>query len=381
MRFKKKSFKAIRESVKDMLGLGNHKVAGNEVHLQSAAEWLLRAQAVGPDKGVSRMYSLVNGWGPSYPETTGYIIPTLIKYGKKVKDPRFLRHALEMADWEIEIQLDCGGVMAGTIDADPVVPTIFNTGQNLFGWMAAYRETDDKRYLKSAIKAASWMADTQDANGCWTKFHSPFANYQMNTYNVRSVWGICEVYEETQNSKLYDAIMNNVHWALSQQIGNGWFKNNCLAKKKQPLTHTIGYTVEGLLEIGLALEEPSYITAAQKTAEALIKVQLSDGSLPGRLDDNWQPAVNWVCLTGLAQIAICWWLLYNQTGKPYFKDAAIKANNYLKSRQDTKNINPGIRGGIKGSFPANGPYGKYEYLNWATKFFMDSLMKEDEYTV
>ena len=35
---------------------------------------------------------------------------------------------------------------------------------------------------------------------------------------------------------------------------------------------------------------------------------------------------------------------------------------------------PEIRGGIKGSFPIDGQYGQYEYLNWAAKFFADALM-------
>ncbi len=40
-----------------------------------------------------------------------------------------------------------------------------------------------------------------------------------------------------------------------------------------------------------------------------------------------------------------------------------------------------FRGGIKGSFPVNGAYGRYQYLNWAAKFFMDSLMLEDKYNI
>ncbi len=30
------------------------------------------------------------------------------------------------------------------------------------------------------------------------------------------------------------------------------------------------------------------------------------------------------------------------------------------------------RGGVKGSFPVDGDYGTFEYLNWAAKFFIDS---------
>jgi len=35
-------------------------------------------------------------------------------------------------------------------------------------------------------------------------------------------------------------------------------------------------------------------------------------------------------------------------------------------------------GGVKGSFPIDGRYGKFGYLNWAAKFFIDSNMLEAE---
>jgi len=37
---------------------------------------------------------------------------------------------------------------------------------------------------------------------------------------------------------------------------------------------------------------------------------------------------------------------------------------------------PSIVGGIKGSHPIYGEYGKDQYLNWAAKFFADALMLE-----
>ena len=38
--------------------------------------------------------------------------------------------------------------------------------------------------------------------------------------------------------------------------------------------------------------------------------------------------------------------------------------------------NPGLDGGISGAFPLHGRYGRFEVLNWAVKFFADSLMME-----
>ena len=45
--------------------------------LRAAITWLMHAQDQGRDDGVGS-YHLVDGWSASYPETTGYIIPTLL---------------------------------------------------------------------------------------------------------------------------------------------------------------------------------------------------------------------------------------------------------------------------------------------------------------
>ena len=77
-----------------------------EQHLQAAVDWLLRAQTATPDDGVAHSYDLRRGlWHASYPETTGYVIPTLLDYASLFKQPRFAEAALRMADWEIAMQM------------------------------------------------------------------------------------------------------------------------------------------------------------------------------------------------------------------------------------------------------------------------------------
>ncbi|NIR46494.1 MAG: hypothetical protein GWN83_21255, partial [Gemmatimonadetes bacterium] len=57
----------------------------NRFHAEEAVSWIERAQDATPDGGVSRAYSVgwtahanARGWQNSYPETTGYIIPTIL---------------------------------------------------------------------------------------------------------------------------------------------------------------------------------------------------------------------------------------------------------------------------------------------------------------
>ena len=55
----------------------------DDIHLKKTVGWLIRAHDQGKDAGVSRGYATsplsdtgYKGWQPSYPETTGYLIPT-----------------------------------------------------------------------------------------------------------------------------------------------------------------------------------------------------------------------------------------------------------------------------------------------------------------
>src|SRR5450759_1189158 len=46
------------------------------LHLREATEWLVRAQDAGENRGFSYGARFGEAFLPSYPETTGYIIPT-----------------------------------------------------------------------------------------------------------------------------------------------------------------------------------------------------------------------------------------------------------------------------------------------------------------
>ena len=50
---------------------------------------------------------------------------------------------------------------------------------------------------------------------------------------------------------------------------------------------------------------------------------------------------------------------------------ALSANRFVR-RTVAMEGPDGTRGGVRGSFPVDGSYGSMEYLNWATKFFIDA---------
>lgn len=362
--------------------------AVNVDHLEQAIEWICRAQDAFGDGGVARSFSIVHhpyfkrkGWIPSYPETTGYIIPTVFDYARDTGREDLFDRAVRMADWECDVQMANGAVQGGTVD-QPATPAIFNTGQVIFGWVRAYEETQNERFLKSAIRAGDFLVKSQDPDGAWRKSLSRYASSAMSsyTYNTRTAWGLVVLARATQNPVYERAATRNIDFALTEQVSSGWFKNNCLYDPAHPLLHTIAYSIRGILETGAALANHAYIAAARRAADALLARQNTDGSLSARFDEQWKPSANYSCLTGNAQMSIIWSRLHQLTGDSRYVGAVVKANRFLESVQWLGTGNPGLDGGISGSYPLHGRYGQFEVLNWAVKFFADALMLEKAIT-
>jgi hypothetical protein len=371
--------KHINHLFRDFVGTGTRQVQSIETHLKAAAEWLLRAQRSTADDGVAHSYDIRAGkWLASYPETTGYIIPTLYDYANHYNAHKYAEAAARMADWECDIQLPDGGVRAGTMDAEVVAPTIFNTGQALFGWAKAYTETGNERYRVSLVKAADWLVGAQDEDGAWRRFPSPFTTSKLNSYNTRSAFGLVRAYEAVGDRRYLDAAVSNVEWTLGRALPNGWLPDNCLTKNADlaALTHTIAYSIRGILEVGVAAGRKNYIEHALQMARMVAREQRADGALAAHYTPEWRTSAKWSCVTGNSQMAINWLRLAQLTGEKALLLNAIRANRFNMSIQDllTKDLN--VQGAIKGSHPINGGYMTYRFPNWAAKFFMDGLMLE-----
>ena len=363
----------------DIFKYNSHsKVAKNIKHLQYVMDWLKYAHDINQDGGVSTGYSFSQGWLPSYPETTGYIIPTMLDYYHLTGDNEYKQRAIKMADWEISVQMKSGAVQSGDLGVLPKKPAIFNTGQVLFGLVRTYEETKKDKYKKTAKKAANWLVESQDDDGAWREGLSTLASNPVHVYNTRTAWGLLQVYSITSKENYLIAAEKNIDWALTQQLNNGWFRNNAFNLNENPLLHTIAYAIRGILECGIYLDNKTYIGAAKKSAEALLKLQQKDGSLFGEYDFKWKNTVNYSCLTGDAQVSIIWLRLFEMTQDKKYLSAAKKMNQYLKNTQDLNSNNRGIRGGIKGSQPIYGGYVSFTYPNWAAKFFVDVLLLENK---
>lgn len=372
----------LRLILADIAGTSRQPAGSDHDHLSAAIDWLCRAQDIRDPHadrgGVSAGWSFEDGWLPSYPETSGYIVETLLAARDPLGQPGLnsdlTSRAQRILDWELSLQSP-DGAYPGHFGEQSSHPVIFNTGQIIHGMIAGYQQLGRADCLESAVRAGHWMRQQQDPDGCWRR---SVHNGVPHTYNSRAAWAQLNAGIAAGDQALQDSAIANLDWALSQQTDSGWYQTNAFTLDKAPFTHNIAYAIRGLLEGGLASGQQRFVESASRAASALINAQRPDGSLAGTYADNWQPQSRYCCLTGLAQTAIIWMRLSRLNPDPAEQSAldaaADKAIAYLKRNHRIADKDLRVRGGIAGSSPIWGRYSMFEYPNWASKFFADALL-------
>jgi hypothetical protein len=346
---------------------------GLDTHLHASVSWLLQAQAANADGGVSAYYDLLRcRWAPSYPETTGYIIPTLLDYACRYESDTVRQAALRMADYELSMQLPDGGFPGFEGKATVKSPAVaFDTGQIMFGLLAAYEETGNNRYADAARRAGDWLVANQSKDGCWNDYLSQGT---LHAIDARVSWALLCLSSVTNERQYQQSACRQLDWILCRQSPSGWIEHCSFDIGGPSVVHTIAYAVEGLLESGILVSAEKYIQAAQKGADVLLGNMDSRGYLAGAYNQDWKPAVSWSCLTGLVQMASVWLRLFDITGNPMYREGAQSAIKYVAATQRLRAAVTGVQGGIAGSSPIYGSYMRFKYPNWAAKFFADAVM-------
>jgi hypothetical protein len=347
-------------------------------HLAATIDWLCYAQDVRDGKadagGVAAGWSFEDGWLPSYPETTGYIIETFLAAARVLNRPELVSMAHRMIDWELSLQAP-DGAFPGHFGEPGSHPVIFNQGQIMHGLVAGHVQLDRQDCLEAMVRAGHWFVRQQDADGCFRRFEH---NATPHVYNTRATWALLSAGLLSGESALVDAAIRNLDWALTQQTESGWYATNAFVPERSPFTHTIAYAIRGFLECGVLLGEARYIESALLAGRGIARARRADGWLAGTYKEGWLPDAGYACLTGIAQMSLNWTRMAQITGEDAFREHARAGLAYLKTTHRIDDADPVIRGGIAGSSPIWGDYSRFEYPNWAAKFFADALMMDLE---
>ncbi|HEX4364957.1 MAG TPA: hypothetical protein VHZ75_10445 [Solirubrobacteraceae bacterium] len=343
--------------------------------LDLAIDWLCRTHDATGRQGSSKGFSLLHGWFPAYPETTGYVLGTLLEYAaRRGGREDLVQRAREMGDWECSVQEPDGGIMQGQIGTTPRRSIVFNTGQVLHGWVDL-EEAGHSGYDEAAARAGRFLTDEMGADGTWNAAvqYSGLAH----TYDSRVAWAMLRWARRSGDESVEDAARRQLDWVCSRQRANGWFDDCVFKLGTTPSTHAIAYTLRGLLESHAIVSEERWLEAVVRTSEVLIRKLEVLPRLVANYDDDWKPAASHSCLTGTVQLGGVWLRLYQVTGDARWLNAGLKAVEQGAARQETGPW-AATRGAIAGSFPVWGRYAPLQYPNWATKFMADSLMLHDD---
>jgi len=348
-------------------------------HLLAAAAWLGRAQDAGGDGGVAGRYQLRHGWTSSYPETTGYIIPTFLRMAERSGVEEYQDRARRCVEFLLGVQLASGAFPGMEIAENHTDPSVFNTAQIVCGLRAWHEATGDERALASARTACDWLVAQQDGDGAWRKHLYGGETY---AYMAHAGCWVAEMGIYLRERAYLDCARAHLEWVLTHHnTATGWFDKSGFSIAKHhrgAVTHTVAYTIWGTMMMSRLLGHAEGMSAARQAAlQAARRLEISRW-LPGELDANWRGTATYACPTGNAQLALVWLELHRLQHDPALVSAACKAIDLVKQIQPMRSSDPGICGGIPGSAPVWGGYLYMSFPNWAAKFFIDALLAKQE---
>jgi hypothetical protein len=331
----------------------------------------VRTHDVTGRRGSSKGFSMLRGWNPAFPETTGYVIGTLLARAAETGAGDLAERARQMGDWEIEVQGDDGGIMEGLVTAAEPRSIVFNTGMVAHGWLDLHEHDGEERWLQAAIRAGEFLVRHQREDGSWTG-EATYAHIP-HVYNSRVAWALVRLARATGDDRYATTARRKLDWVVSRQRPNGWFDDCFFRPGMLPSTHAIAYTTRGLLEGGVLLGDAGFVESSVRGAAPLLDVLGAIRHLPATYDEEWRPRARYECLTGTAQMGGVWLRQYQVTGDDRLREAGLAAVEHAAAHQVAASPSA-ARGALPGSFPIFGRYAPLQYPNWATKFLVDSLM-------
>lgn len=328
--------------------------AMREQALDRAARFIGRSIEVCGGKGSSHSYSYWlnpdNGWHRAYPETTGYLIETLIEHRHRYDN--FGPMGRSCAQWLADIQNEDGSYFSGVFRQ--LGPSVFNTAIIAQGLLKAHHIWGD--FGDEVERAMDWLLSVQLSDGSFDRYG--YKNHAFPTYYTRVAWALIESGILMGRTDYLNAGERCLERLLPRFEGDE-IRQCGFGENEAPFLHTVAYAVRGLIESQKHLQrEPK---RAMRWLDRFEDDWKNSSALPGGL---WPNDYSFHCNPGEAQWALC----YRSAGRKFIgEDKIIKR---LISIQKTKGE---AEGGIPGSTPFWGSYSRLKYPNWGVKFFMDLL--------
>lgn len=275
----------------------------------------------------------------SYPEVTGYYIPTLLRWG-------FRDLADTYANWLCTIQHKEGA----WYDTDDKDPYVFDTAQILKGLVAIYPIKPEVK--DNLIKGCDWLLGQITEEG---RLVTP----------SKAAWGNDGVCSELIHlyclSPLIDAarLFDKHEYENAARKVADYYINNYRDEILDFgfLSHFYSYVMEALCDIG-------ELELAKEAMDKLSKVLDEKGYISAFKD------VDWVCSTGMFQLAITWYKLGDIERGNKALTYAAKLQNQTGGWYGSYAVTDNPKPTDKKAYPDYIPDGE---ISWAAKYYLDAV--------
>ena len=267
-----------------------------------------------------------------YPEVTGYFIPTLLSIGEIDLAEKFARWLVTAQNPDGSFSLD-----------NPNCKYVFDTGQVIRGWVSIINRLPE---LKEPLRrACEWIVNGADPITGRLMAPAPGGDWSLGNRGELSEGIHLYVLKPLKEAA---AILNQPAINIAADKALTYYLANIPVtdfKRANMLTHFYGYIQEALFELG-------YVDLARQGMDSVAAYQQSNGAVPAYFD------VKWVCSTGLAQLAIVWYLL----------DDLPRADCALSFLSKFQNAS----GGFFGSYGVGATYFSADEIPWAVKYVIEA---------
>ena len=363
--------KAVSDRVQPQHAVLNPLAPLPRYHLTAAKNWLVRSIEACGGYASSKGYRCMKGWMPPYPETSGYIIPTLLSLARDESSPELADVARKIGNWLISIQRPDGGFVGYELGRQ-AEPDVFDTGMILLGFNALIYAGEAELFLGPGRAAADFLVQSMDERGCFVRHISHGITH---TYNVRAAWALMAYGCLTSDELLVSRAADCAQWTIDRQNKHGFYLENNFKPGHNANSHGIAYVMRGLLQIYHLIGDERCLNSVLLAAEAVCRSYAEVGEITSEIGPAWEQLSKHICLTGYSQLAIVLYRLHLITGEKHYRATADGLLAGVARFQTLGNDGP-WHGAIPGSYPIWGRYAPLQYPNWATKFFIDALLTQ-----
>ena len=293
------------------------------------------------------------------------MIPTLLEcqsYDKRLKDI-----ALAQLSYFESIQNEDGSFYQSSSNRTPI---IFDTAQIVLGLLVLAPNIVPYKNIKPIAKqAVIWLHEQLDDEGLFKNYN--YVDNYNPSYYARVAMAMTQG-EGVYFSKITKKTKNLIFRIADMRNDQLMFDDCGFHPKQDAYTHTIAYTLRGLWECALDINNRKLTKKVTASLDRLSEIILEHGKVAGQYDKNWNGDYSFICSTGNAQLALLYLKVYERIGNKKYLSVVPLLLKPLISTQKAFSLN---KGAIPSSIPIWGPYQKWSYTNWTQKFYADALAK------